>query len=95
MVFDVVSKPVHIGGYFLISSKYAIAFVYSGLQCLAPNGKKEILREEEKGTYLLFTFPRGHLSQKGRSLQQLWGNETIMAFPSLSPPLLSEAVIIH
>ena len=36
MVFDVVSKPVHIGSYFLISSKYAIAFVYSGLQCLAP-----------------------------------------------------------
>lgn len=47
MVFDVVSKPVHIGGYFLISSKYAVA-VYSGLQCLAPKEEK-ILREEEKG----------------------------------------------
>ena len=53
MVFDVVSKPVHIGGYFLISSKYAVDFVYSGLQCLAPKRKKEILREEEKGTWSL------------------------------------------
>lgn len=56
MVFDVVSKPVHIGGYFLISSKYAVAFVYSGLQCLAPKRKK-ILRGRGKG-YLVFTFPR-------------------------------------